>query len=261
MKKALLVVSFGTSYAETRKNNIEACEQQLASVYPDRKLFRAFTSGMIIRKLRQRDGIHIDTPYDALTWLHHAGYHDVAVQCLHIIKGEEYEKVQHDVEKFRPRFQRIVLGAPLLSHFNDYLQLMRGLRHQLPRLAENECVVFMGHGTNHPAFSAYACLDHLMSHSGFPARVGAVESYPELPLIINALKAQKIHKVYLMPLMLVAGDHAINDMASNEEGSWKSQLEKEGIVAIPWLQGLGENPMIRQMFVDHLAVALNECTE
>ncbi|MDX7997778.1 sirohydrochlorin cobaltochelatase [Xenorhabdus sp. Reich] len=258
MKKALLVISFGTSYPETLKNNIDASEQQLASVFPDRELFRAFTSGMIIRKLRQRDGIHIDTPHDALTRLHHAGYNDVAVQCLHIIKGDEYEKVLHEVEKFRSHFKRLVLGAPLLSDFNDYMQLMRALHHQLPRLAKNECVVFMGHGTTHHAFSAYACLDHLMSHCHFPARVGAVESYPELPLIIKGLKEQEISKVHLMPLMLVAGDHAINDMASNEEGSWKSQLEKAGIAATPWLQGLGENPMIRQMFVDHLVHALND---
>ncbi|OTA20303.1 sirohydrochlorin cobaltochelatase [Xenorhabdus beddingii] len=258
MKKALLVISFGTSYPETLKNNIESCEQQLASVFPDRALFRAFTSGMIIRKWRQRDDITIDSPHDALTRLYHAGYNDVAVQCLHIIRGDEYEKVLHEVEAFRPRFKRLVLGAPLLSHFNDYLQLMQALRPQLPRLAEGECVVFMGHGTTHPAFSAYACLDHLMNHHHFPARVGAVESYPGLPLIIKGLKQQQIRKVYLMPLMLVAGDHAINDMASNEEDSWKSQLENAGIVAIPELRGLGENPMIRQMFVDHLADALNE---
>ncbi|REF28266.1 sirohydrochlorin cobaltochelatase [Xenorhabdus cabanillasii] len=258
MKKALLVISFGTSYPETLKNNIEACEQQLASVFPDRDLFRAFTSGMIIRKLRQRDSIYIDTPHDALTRLHHAGYNDVAVQCLHIINGDEYEKVLREVEKFRPRFKRLVLGTPLLSHFDDYLQLMQALRHQLPLLATNECVVFMGHGTAHHAFSAYACLDHLMNHYHFPARVGAVESYPELPLVIKGLKAQKIRKVYLMPLMLVAGDHAINDMASDEEDSWKSQLERAGITAIPKLQGLGENPMIRQMFVEHLADALND---
>lgn len=257
MKKALLVISFGTSYPETLKNNIEACEQQLASVFPDRELFRAFTSGMIIRKLCQRDGIHIDTPHDALTRLHHAGYNDIAVQCLHIINGDEYEKVLHEVEKFRPRFKRIVLGTPLLTRFDDYVQLMQALGHQLPRLAGNECVVFMGHGATHHAFSAYACLDHLMNHYHFPARVGAIESYPELPLIIKGLKEQGICKVYLMPLMLVAGDHAINDMASNEEDSWKSQLEKVGIIAVPWLQGLGENPMVRQMFVDHLTCALN----
>ncbi|MDC9593767.1 sirohydrochlorin cobaltochelatase [Xenorhabdus sp. IM139775] len=258
MKKALLVISFGTRYPETLKNNIEACEQQLAAVFADRELFRAFTSGMIIHKLRQRDGIHIDTPHDALSRLYHAGYHDVAVQCLHIINGDEYEKVLREVERFRPLFKRLVLGAPLLSHFDDYLQLMQALRHQLPRLAENESVVFMGHGTTHPAFSAYACLDHLMNHAHFPARVGAVESYPELALIIKGLKAQKIRKVYLMPLMLVAGDHAIHDMASNEAGSWKSQLGQAGIVAVPWLQGLGENPMIRQMFVDHLSHALHD---
>ena len=90
-----------------------------------------------------------------------------------------------------------------------------------------------------------------MTNSGFPGRVGAVESYPEIDLIIKGLKAENVRKVHLMPLMLVAGDHAINDMASDEEDSRKTQLEQAGIEATAWLQGMGENNMIRQMFVEH----------
>lgn len=262
MKKALLAISFGTSYTETRKKNIEACEQQLADAFDDRDLFRAFTSGMVIRKLERRDGLKIDTPREALSRLAQAGYQDVAIQSLHVIKGDEYEKIVREIEKFRPYFKRLVLGAPLLSRFEDYQQLMVAIQHQMPELKANECAVFMGHGATHHAFSAYACLDHLMTSQGFPARVGAIESYPEIDLIITDLKAKGIGNVHLMPLMLVAGDHAINDMASDEEDSWKSQLEKAGIGATPWLQGLGENRIIRQMFVSHLEDAINQnCAE
>lgn len=256
MKKALLVISFGTTYRDTREKNIDACEQQLAATFGDRDLFRAFTSGMIIRKLSLRDAMEIDNPRQALQRLAELGYQDVAVQSLHVINGDEYEKVASEVRAHQPHFQRLVLGTPLLSDFNDYERLMQALSQQMPALAADERVVFMGHGASHHAFSAYACLDHLMSARGFPARVGAVESYPEISLIIEGLKRAAVRKVHLMPLMLVAGDHATNDMASDDEDSWKTQLEVAGIQATPWLQGLGENSLIREMFVEHLQQAL-----
>lgn len=257
MKKALLVISFGTSYAKTRQKNIESCEKQLAAAFPGRDFFRAFTSGMIIRKLKERDNLHIHNPEEALRHLYELGYEDVAIQSLHVINGDEYEKIVGQVENYRPFFRSVCIGKPLLSSFEDYSQLITALYYQIPKLKEDERVVFMGHGATHHAFSAYACLDHMMTNSGFPGRVGAVESYPEIELLIKGLKAEKIRKVHLMPLMLVAGDHAINDMASDEEDSWKTQLQQVGIEATPWLQGMGENNMIRQMFVEHLAQAIN----
>ncbi|STV86878.1 Sirohydrochlorin cobaltochelatase CbiK [Klebsiella michiganensis] len=167
MKKALLVVSFGTSYPDTCEKNIVACERELAASCPDRDTFRAFTSGMIIRKLKQRDGIEIDTPLQALQKLAEQGYQDVAIQSLHIINGDEYEKIVREVQSLRPLFLRLTLGAPLLSSHNDYVQLMQALRQQMPPIAADETVVFMGHGASHHAFAAYACLDHMMTAKGF----------------------------------------------------------------------------------------------
>ncbi len=256
MKKALLVVSFGTSYHDTREKNIAACERELAQSCPDRTLFRAFTSGMIIRKLKQRDNLHIDTPFEALKKLAEQGYQDVAIQSLHIINGDEYDKLVADTQILRARFQRLVIGAPLLSRHEDYQQLMQALARQMPALAPEERVVFMGHGTSHHAFAAYACLDHMMTAQRFPARVGAVESYPEINSVIDRLRQEGVKAVHLMPLMLVAGDHAINDMASDEDDSWKTQFAQAGVSATPWLQGLGENAAIRAMFVEHLHQAL-----
>lgn len=256
MKKALLVVSFGTSYHDTCEKNIAACERELAVSCPDRALFRAWTSGMIIRKLQQRDNLHIDTPLQALQKLARLGYDDVAIQSLHIINGDEYEKIVREVTSQRALFKRLTIGAPLLSRHEDYHQLMQALLAQMPAVAADERVVFMGHGTSHHAFAAYACLDHMMVASRFPARVGAVESYPEVDSVIATLREEGVSAVHLMPLMLVAGDHAINDMASDEEDSWKRQFERSGIAATPWLQGLGENARVRAMFVDHLQQAL-----
>lgn len=260
-EKALLVVSFGTSYHDTCEKNIVACERDLAASCPDRTLFRAFTSGMIIRKLKQRDGIEIDTPLQALQKLADQGYQDVAIQSLHIINGDEYEKIVREVQTLRPLFARLTLGVPLLSSHDDYAQLMLALKQQMPVPAANEKVVFMGHGASHHAFAAYACLDHMMMAQGFPARVGAVESYPEVDILIESLSKEGVKAVHLMPLMLVAGDHAINDMASDDDDSWKTLFTAAGITATPWLSGLGENPAVRAMFVAHLQQALSVAME
>lgn len=256
MKKALLVVSFGTSYHDTCEKNIVACERELAASCPDRDLFRAFTSGMIIRKLKQRDGLDIDTPLQALQKLADQGYDDVAIQSLHIINGDEYEKIVREVQTLSPLFRRLTLGTPLLSGHEDYERLMQALTQQMPALNADEKVVFMGHGASHHAFAAYACLDHMMTAKGFPARVGAVESYPEVDVLIASLQQEGVRAVHLMPLMLVAGDHALNDMASDEDDSWKTLFNAAGIPATPWLSGLGENPAVRAMFVEHLQHSL-----
>ena len=256
MKKALLVISFGTSYHDTCTKNIVACEEQLGRTFADRDRFRAFTSGMIIRKLKKRDNLDIDTPAQALLRLAELGYQDVAVQSLHVINGDEYEKISREVQAHSHLFQRLALGTALLSDFNDYDLLLNALQSQMPALAADERVVFMGHGASHHAFAAYACLDHMMSVQRFPARVGAVESYPEVDVLIESLNQEGVRSVHLMPLMLVAGDHAINDMASDEEDSWKTLFTAAGIPATPWLQGLGENPAVRAMFVEHLQQSL-----
>ena len=261
MKKALLVISFGTSYAETCEKNITACEQRLAVEYPDRKLFRAFTSEMIIRKLAKRDDLHIDNPQQAFERLIAEGYQDVIVQSLHVINGDEYEKVVRQVQASQQQFFSLRLGTPLLTTHDDFEQLITAMQSQMPELADDERVVFMGHGATHHAFSAYACLDHMLMTKKIPAMVGAVESYPEIEAIIARLQQQNVRKVHLMPLMLVAGDHAINDMASDEDDSWKTLIEQAGISAQPWLQGLGENPLIQQMFVDHLEAVLEQNEE
>ncbi|AOV96758.1 sirohydrochlorin cobaltochelatase [Edwardsiella hoshinae] len=261
MKKALLVVSFGTSYHETGEKNIVACERALAASCPERDQFRAFTSGMIIRKLRERDGIRIDTPLQALQRLAALGYQDVAIQSLHIINGDEYQKIVREAQMMRPSFARLTLGGPLLSHHADYQQLMQALRQQMPALTARERVVFMGHGASHHAFAAYACLDHMMMAQGFPGRVGALESYPEVEVLITSLRREGVDAVHLMPLMLVAGDHALNDMASDEADSWKMRFNAAGISATPWLNGLGENPAVRAMFVAHLQQALDGSME
>lgn len=146
---------------------------------------------MIIRKLRERDGLRVDNPAQALNRLAQAGYQDVALQSLHVINGDEYEKVATEARAFAPRFQRLALGAPLLSGFDDYRQIMTELRGQTPPLAADERVVFMGHGASHHAFSAYACLDHLMASQQFPALVGRWKAIRKSTISFCACNSRK----------------------------------------------------------------------
>lgn len=215
---------------------------------------------MIIRKLRQRDGIDIDTPLQALQELAAQGYQDVAIQSLHIINGDEYEKIVREVQLLRPLFTRLTLGVPLLSSHNDYVQLMQALRQQMPSLRQTEKVVYGPR--RQPSRIRSLCLSRSYDdRAALPARVGAVESYPEVDILIDSLRDEGVTGVHLMPLMLVAGDHAINDMASDDGDSWKMRFNAAGIPATPWLSGLGENPAIRAMFVAHLHQALNMAVE
>lgn len=257
MKKAVLVVSFGTSYHETRKKTIDACEDKIREGLKDYDFNRAYTSNMIIRKLKNRDGIYIENPIQALDRLYEEGYKEVIVQTLHIICGEEYTKLKEQVESYQDKFEKIILGRPLLTYIEDYKEAVEALEYQIPKMEEDEAVVFMGHGTFHESHSAYPALEYMLRDHGINAYVGTVEGYPELDQVIRRLKEDNIKTLNLMPFMLVAGDHAINDMAGDEDDSWKTLLEEEGFNIKIHLKGLGENPYIQDKFMKHA----NDCIE
>lgn len=251
MKKAVLVISFGTSYKETREKTIEACEKRIAEAFVDYDFFRAYTSNVIIKKIARVEGIQIDNPMEALERLSKAGYDEVVIQSLHIICGEEYNKLREQVECYSTHFKKLSLGRPLLTQIQDYKAAISAVKEELPPCAENEAVVFMGHGTTHEAHSAYCALEYMMEQEEMNTYVGTVEGYPEIGEVIRRLEKNNIQKVYLMPFMLVAGDHAMNDMAGEEEDSWKSIFEAKGFEVIIKMQGLGENKGIQRRFVRH----------
>jgi len=252
MKKAVLVVSFGTSYADTRRKTIDKCEEQIKEALGEYDFFRAYTSTMIINKLAKRDHTYIDTPRQALLKLYELGYDEVIVQSLHIICGVEYDKLKEQMAEFEDKFSKLTIGRPLLTTIEDYKEAVTATLKDIPILKEDEAIVFMGHGTSHPVFSAYCALEYAFKEQKAKAYVGTVEGYPTLQNVITNLKADDIKTVYLMPFMLVAGDHAINDMASDEDDSWKTCLIKNEIDVHIILKGLGENPYIRGLFVEHV---------
>lgn len=260
MKKALLVISFGTSYTETREKTIDQCEQRIQGAFPDYDFFRAYTSTMIISKLKKRDQIYIDTPREALSKIYELGYDKVVVQSLHIICGDEYDKMKEQILEYKDKFTSLTIGRPLLTTIEDYQEAVKATLRELPALSPDEAVVFMGHGTTHPIFGAYCTLEYTFKEQNVKAYVGTVEGYPTLEHVIMQLEQDHIKKVYLMPFMLVAGDHAINDMASEEEDSWKTLLIEKGFEVHIILKGLGENPSIQQLFVEHAKEGTRVCT-
>nr|WP_295609868.1 sirohydrochlorin cobaltochelatase [uncultured Terrisporobacter sp.] len=261
MKKAILVVSFGTSYHETRKKTIEACENKIKESFKDYDFYRAFTSGMIINKLKKRDNMFIDNPSEALEKLYNAGYQEVVVQSLHIICGDEYNKLKDMVAQYEDKFDKISIGRPLLTYIDDYRETVEAVKKDLDKMDIDEAVVFMGHGTEHESHSSYPAIEYMFRDYGINAFVGTVEGYPELEQVIKKLKNRNIKTVDLLPFMLVAGDHAVNDMASDEEDSWKTILEKEGFNVKVHVKGLGENPYIQEKFKNHALDCMKELQE
>lgn len=250
--QAVLVVSFGTSHLDTLEKNIAAIEKTIGNALPTFDLYRAFTSEMIMKKLRNRDSIDIDNVSTALHRLQQEGYHRVLIQPTHVINGDEYDKLCRLADPFMEKMS-ISIGTPLLTSIQDYKDTVAAIKNAITSPSKDEAIVFMGHGTEHHANAAYALLEYMFHDFGWEhAFVGTVEGYPALEQVIQQLKKHpEIKRIRLYPLMVVAGDHAKNDMAGEEEDSWYSQLKAEGYDVSCILHGLGEYESVRYLFAQH----------
>lgn len=252
MKKGIIVVSFGTSYEEARKLCIESIETRIREKYKDFLVLRAFTSQMVINKLKKRDNYRVYNPREALEKMKEAGIKEIYIQPLLILPGYEYEKILKQTEEFLKDNEdySIKIGKPLL-YDEDYAKIVGALC--LPAIKANEAIVLMGHGTDHKADISYGRLERVFRENGHEnIYVATVEGRVTLENIVPVLKDKKIERVILRPFMLVAGYHVINDMASEEEGSWKSILEREGFNVEAILKGLGELEGIQNIYLEHL---------
>jgi sirohydrochlorin cobaltochelatase len=257
-KKAILVVSFGTSYNDNRDLSIGAVENALQAAYSDYEVRRAFTSQIIIDKLKQRDGLVIDNVTEALERLVADGVKEVLVQPTHIMSGYEYNDIVAEVTPYRDKFDSLVIGAPLLDEAADYEKLVLVLAEETKSYrVPGTAVVFMGHGTGHEANDAYTKLQRFVTDAGYEnCFIGTVEAAPTIEDVLALVKASGAKKVVLLPLMLVAGDHATNDMAGDEEDSWKSVFEAEGFAVECVLKGIGQYPGVQEMYVAHAGRAM-----
>lgn len=259
-QSAILAVSFGTSHRDALEENITPIEADLAAAFPERTLRRAFTSGMILRCLADREGLCIDDVPRALERLAGEGCTDVVLQPTHIMNGDEFDKLCAQAEPFRAKFARMTFGRPLLTTLEDYRDLTAALTEILPEAEADTAHVFMGHGTEHYANAAYCQLEYMLHDGGrTDAVLGTVEGYPGLEEVFRRLgERETVQKVVLHPLMVVAGDHAKNDLAGDEPESWKSQLTARGYQVSCELKGLGEYPQIRVLFVRHALEAAED---
>lgn len=251
MKKGILVVSFGTSHLDTMEKTIAAMEREIQEKYPDRAVYRAFTSRIIIRKLELEESMHIDTVAEALERMAHDGVTDVIVQPTHMINGIENDNMLADLRSHQHLFERIRTGMPLLSSTEDYENAIHAVMQET-KLEGGETLVLMGHGTDHYANASYPALEYTFHLLGYEnVFVGTVEGFPELSHVMTKLERTGAKKVTLMPFMLVAGDHAKNDMAGDED-SWRQQMEEKGYEVNVLLRGLGELQGIRDLFIEHV---------
>lgn len=253
-KKAILVVSFGTSHDDTRAVTIDAIEDDVKKAYPDYKIYRAWTSKMIMAKILKRDGIKIMNVTEAMEQMKADGITEVIIQPTHVINGIENDLMKEDALAFQKDFESIKFGNPLLTSESDNESVIKSIAEEFSSLKEDEVLVLMGHGTTHYANAIYAALDYEFKDKGHSnIFLGTVEAYPSMETLLKMVTVYAPKKVVLAPFMIVAGDHAKNDMSGEDEDSWYNQFKNAGYEVSCVLKGLGEYPAIRQLFLKHIA--------
>lgn len=252
MKKALAIISFGTSYTEGEKAIIQI-ENYLEKELKEYDCFRAFTSKTIIKKIEKQQGRKIPTPEELLDELEAKGYDEVICQPTHMLHGIEYDALREKISFYKNKFSHLKIGFPMLHDLEDYKRCAKIYQKEKEPLKEGEAIVLMGHGTEHFSNSAYCQMEKILQSNVHPHYyIGTVEGYPTLLDVMKELKQEDICTVYLAPFMIVAGEHACRDMAGEEEDSWKNQLKKAGYEVEICLNGFGEYKEVGKLFAEHV---------
>lgn len=258
--KEILVVSFGTSYSNSRHVTIGAIEDAIREAYPDYQVRRAFTAQIIIDKLNKEENIEIDNVKQALDRAVANGVKTLVVQPTHLMNGLEYNDLKKELDKYKDKFDKIALGKPLLTSDEDFKQVIAAITNDTKEYLDGETAIcFMGHGTEADSNKVYATLQEKLKAAGYNDYfVGTVEAKPSVDdLIAQVKESGKYKRVILQPLMVVAGDHANNDMAGDGEDSWVSKFKAAGFEVKPVLRGLGQNYDIQKIYLEHLKAAID----
>ena len=277
-EKEILVVSFGTSYNNSRTQDIQGIEEALEQAYPGWSVRRAFTAQIIINHVQARDGEVIDNMEQALERAAANGVKQLVVQPTHLMHGSEYDEMMDAVEAYRSRFESVAVAEPLLGEVGSDANVINPDKAAVARAitaaaladagydslesaaADGTAFVFLGHGTAHVAKVSYSQMQTQLDTLGYDnAWIGTVEGKPEdtaAQAVIDAVKAAGYTKVVLRPLMVVAGDHANNDMAGEDPESWKSLFTAAGLEVDVQIAGLGSVPAVQQLYVDHTGEAM-----
>ena len=276
----LLVVSFGTSFNASRAADIKGIEDALQAAYPDWSVRRAFTAQIIINHVQARDGEKIDNMQQAMDRAVANGVKNLVVQPTHLMHGAEYDEMMEMIDSYRDKFESVAVAEPLLGEVGADATVINSDKEAVAKAitaaavkdagfdsldaaaAEKTAFVFMGHGTSHTAKISYSQMQTTMQTLGYDnVFIGTVEGEPEETAcenVIEAVKAAGYTKVVLRPLMVVAGDHANNDMAGAEDDSWLSQFKASGAFeeVDTQIAGLGEISDIQQLYIAHTKAAI-----
>ena len=279
--KEILVVSFGTSFNDSRVKDIKSIEDSIQDAFPDWAVRRAFTAQIIINHVEARDGECIDNMDQALERAVENGVKELVVQPTHLMHGAEYDEMVEAIEKYQDKFEQVAVAEPLLGEVGDDAAVINadkeavakavvaeeaseaGFKDAADAADQGTAFVLMGHGTAHVAKVTYSQMQTQMQNLGYEnVFIGTVEGEPEETAcenVIEAVKAAGYKKVILRPLMVVAGDHANNDMAGDDDDSWKSQFEASGVFDSidTQIAGLGEIDAIQQLYVAHTQAAID----
>ena len=277
----LLVVSFGTSFNDSRAEDIKGIEDALAEAFPDWSVRRAFTAQIIINHVQARDDEHIDNMQQALDRAVANGVKNLVVQPTHLMHGAEYDEMVEAIDEYKDKFESVAIAEPMLGEVGDDATVINDDKAAVAQAITDEAVkeagydsmeaaaedgtafVFMGHGTSHTANVTYDQMQTQMENLGFTnAFIGTVEGEPEdtaCDEVINKVKDAGFKKVILRPLMVVAGDHANNDMAGDDDDSWKSMFEASGDFdeIDCQIEGLGRIDAVEQLYVAHTQAAID----
>ena len=277
----LLVVSFGTSFNDSRAEDIKGIEDALAEAFPDWSVRRAFTAQIIINHVQARDDEHIDNMQQALDRAVANGVKNLVVQPTHLMHGAEYDEMVEAIDAYKDKFESVAIAEPMLGEVGDDATVINDDKAAVAQAITDEAVkeagydsmeaaaedgtafVFMGHGTSHTANVTYDQMQTQMENLGFTnAFIGTVEGEPEdtaCDEVINKVKDAGFKKVILRPLMVVAGDHANNDMAGDDDDSWKSMFEASGDFdeIDCQIEGLGRVDAVEQLYVAHTQAAID----
>ena len=277
----LLVVSFGTSFNDSRAEDIKGIEDALAEAFPDWSVRRAFTAQIIINHVQARDDEKIDNMQQALDRAVANGVKNLVVQPTHLMHGAEYDEMVEAIDAYKDKFESVAIAEPMLGEVGDDATVINDDKAAVAQAITDEAVkeagydsmeaaaedgtafVFMGHGTSHTANVTYDQMQTQMENLGFTnAFIGTVEGEPEdtaCDEVINKVKDAGFKKVILRPLMVVAGDHANNDMAGDDDDSWKSMFEASGDFdeIDCQIEGLGRIDAVEQLYVAHTQAAID----
>ena len=278
-EKELLVVSFGTSFNDSRVEDIKGIEDALAEAFPDWSVRRAFTAQIIINHIQARDGEKIDNMEQALDRAVANGVKTLVVQPTHLMHGAEYDEMCEALEEYKDKIETIVVAEPMLGEVGSDATVINADKEAVAKAVvaaaleeagyestekaaeDSTAFVFMGHGTAHVAKVTYSQMQTQMQNLGYEnVFIGTVEGEPEETAcenVIEAVKAAGYTKVVLRPLMVVAGDHANNDMAGSDDDSWKTMFEAAGLDVTCQISGLGRIEAVEQLYVAHTQAAMD----